>query len=90
MLTVNSISMEFGGEALFDNLSFQISAGERIGLTGKMVRASQPCLKSFSEVFDPHQGKSIHQKIIELAISPKILTGFLLSASLKRLKKHSK
>ena len=57
MLTVNSISMEFGGEALFDNLSFQISAGERIGLTGKNGAGKSTLLKIILGSFRPTSGQ---------------------------------
>ena len=35
MLHVNNLSLSFGGETLFDQLSFKLSKGDRIGLVGK-------------------------------------------------------
>ena len=35
MISVNNIVKEFGGEALFSDISFNISKKERIGLAGK-------------------------------------------------------
>ncbi len=35
MLHVNDLSLSFGGETLFDQLSFKLSKGDRIGLVGK-------------------------------------------------------
>ncbi len=35
MLHVNDLSLSFGGETLFDQLSFKLSKGDRIGLIGK-------------------------------------------------------
>ena len=79
--------MEFGGEALFDNLSFQISA-ESVSDLLKMVQVSQPCLRLFSEVSDPHQKPIL--KDYRIGYLAQDLDGFSSSACLKRLKRHLK
>ena len=35
MLDIQNLGVSFGGEVLFDNLSFRIGMGDRIGLIGK-------------------------------------------------------
>ena len=35
MLTITNLNKSFGGQSLFDNISFNINPGEKIGLTGR-------------------------------------------------------
>ena len=35
MISVNNISLYFGGQTIFNNVSFMINAGDKIGLVGK-------------------------------------------------------
>ena len=42
MISVDGLTVEFGGTTLFSDISFQINEKDRIALMGKMVRASLP------------------------------------------------
>ena len=35
MISVNQMSFYFGGQDIFENISFQINPGDRIGLVGR-------------------------------------------------------
>lgn len=42
MISVDGLTVEFGGTTLFSDISFQINEKDRIALMGKMVRVSLP------------------------------------------------
>ncbi|MEC7159622.1 MAG: ATP-binding cassette domain-containing protein, partial [Bacteroidota bacterium] len=90
MLTVNSISMEFGGEALFDNLSFQISAGERIGLTGKNGAGKSTLLKIILGSFRPTSGQIDTPKDYRIGYLAQDLDGVSSLSVLEETKKALK
>ena len=35
MISINSLGVSFGGEPLFDNISFHLTEGDKVGLAGK-------------------------------------------------------
>ena len=35
MVSVSNLSVYFGGQELFDNISFMVNKGDRLGLVGK-------------------------------------------------------
>ena len=37
MLNVQNVTVSFGGETLFSQISFRLAAGDRVGLVVKMV-----------------------------------------------------
>ena len=53
MLNAHQITVSFGGETLFDEISFRLGKGDRVGLIGKM---EQENLRSFVYLL-----KKIHQ-----------------------------
>ena len=57
MISVNNITKEFGGEALFSSISFNISPKERIGLAGQNGAGKTTLLKLFQDNYRPIQVK---------------------------------
>ena len=47
MISVNNLSLYFGGQDIFSDVSFMIHKGEKIGLVGKMVQENQLYLKFY-------------------------------------------
>ena len=56
MLLVNNLSLGFGGADLFDQVSFQISQQDRIGLVGKNGAGKSTLLKLIAGDFNPDEG----------------------------------
>lgn len=56
MLTVNNIAIDFGGNPLFENITFQIKQTDRIGLTGKNGAGKSTILKIIKGLVKPHKG----------------------------------
>src|SRR5215467_13313378 len=50
MISVNQLSVEFGGTTLFDNVSFLVNVKDRIGLTGKNGAGKSTLLKILAGV----------------------------------------
>lgn len=46
MITVDGLTVEFGGTTLFKDISFQINEKDRIALMGKMAQVRVRCSKS--------------------------------------------
>ncbi|MFA5713361.1 MAG: ABC-F family ATP-binding cassette domain-containing protein [Bacteroidales bacterium] len=56
MISINSLSVLFGGEPLFSNLNFHISESDRIGLVGKNGSGKSTLLKIIAGVMEPSSG----------------------------------
>ena len=59
MISVNNITKEFGGEALFSSISFNISPKERIGLAGQNGAGKTTLLKIISGQLSPDTGEVV-------------------------------
>lgn len=59
MISVNNITKEFGGEALFSSISFNISPKERIGLAGQNGAGKTTLLKIISGQLPPDTGEVV-------------------------------
>ena len=46
MITVDGLTVEFGGTTLFKDISFQINEKDRIALMARMEQVKVPCSKS--------------------------------------------
>ena len=56
MLRINNVSVQFGGKPLFDKMTFQITKGERIGLTGKNGAGKSTLLNMIMGYLSPSEG----------------------------------
>lgn len=69
MLNIHNLSVSFGGEFLYEEISFQLKAGDRIGLVGKNGAGKSTMLKILSREMTPDSGT--------IATDKEIKTGFL-------------
>ena len=69
MISVNNISVYFGGQELFDQVSFMVNKGDRIGLVGKNGAGKSTLLRILSGEQTPNTGS--------LATPNKITIGYL-------------
>ena len=56
MISANNISVFFGGQELFDNVSFMVNKGDRIGLVGKNGAGKSTLLRILSGEQSPNEG----------------------------------
>jgi ATP-binding cassette subfamily F protein 3 len=59
MISVNNLSIAFGGESLFDHISFILNDKDRIGLVGKNGSGKSTMLKLISGIQQPDEGEVI-------------------------------
>src|SRR5437870_1767573 len=62
MISVNQLTVEFGGTALFDNVSFLVNSKDRIGLTGRNGAGKSTLLKILAGVKKVEDGTISIQK----------------------------
>lgn len=56
MVAVNDLMVDFGGEGLFDGVSFMLGDKERVALVGKNGAGKSTMLKIFAGLMEPHGG----------------------------------
>ena len=59
MISVDNIRISFNGKALFENVSFQIKAGQRVGLIGKNGAGKSTLLKALSGTVEYDEGQIV-------------------------------
>ena len=59
MISVQNLSVQFGGEPLFDHISFIINAKDRIGLVGKNGTGKSTLLKIIDKRHHPDEGEVV-------------------------------
>lgn len=69
MLNIHNLSISFAGEYLFEEISFRLNAGDRVGLIGKNGAGKSTMLKILSKEQEPDSG--------QLAMDKEIKIGFL-------------
>jgi ATP-binding cassette subfamily F protein 3 len=57
MLNIHNLSISFQGEYLFEDLTFKLSPGDRIGLIGKNGAGKSTMLKILSKELEPDSGQ---------------------------------
>jgi ATP-binding cassette subfamily F protein 3 len=70
MISLNSITVSFGGSALFENVSFLINPRDRIGLAGKNGSGKSTMLKLLADLQSPSAGSIGKPKGIKIAYLP--------------------
>lgn len=73
MISVDNLTVEFGGSILFENISFQINEKDRIALMGKNGAGKSTLLKILAGVQKPTRGKVAAPKECVVAYLPQHL-----------------
>jgi len=66
MLNIHKLSVGFGGEYLFEEISFRLNAGDRVGLIGKNGAGKSTLLKLLSKDMEPDTGVIASEKDLQL------------------------
>jgi len=61
MLTVQNLAVHFGGTYLFQNVSFRINKGNRIGLAGKNGAGKSTLLRILAKRQEPSEGEVVYE-----------------------------
>jgi ATP-binding cassette subfamily F protein 3 len=69
MVSVNNLSLYFGGQDIFKNISFMVNKGDKIGLTGKNGAGKSTLLKVLARDLTPNNGN--------VSVPNGIVVGFL-------------
>ena len=56
MISVNNLSLYFGGQDIFSNISFRVNKGDKIGLVGKNGAGKSTLLNLLSKNITPNDG----------------------------------
>jgi len=73
MISVNNVSVYFGAKPLFEDLSFVISAKERIALVGKNGAGKSTLLKLLAGIAEPTEGVISRPKGISIGYLPQVM-----------------
>jgi ATP-binding cassette subfamily F protein 3 len=74
MVSINSVTVSFGGFNLFDNVSFLINAKDRIGLAGKNGAGKSTMLKLLAGHQNPTKGEVTIPKDCKIGYLPQDMT----------------
>ncbi|MFK6999740.1 ribosomal protection-like ABC-F family protein [Flavobacterium oreochromis] len=66
MLNIHNLSISFGGTFLFEEITFRLGAGDRVGLVGKNGAGKSTLLKILSGDFKPDSGDIATEKDIQI------------------------
>ena len=66
MLNIHNVSISFGGEYLFEEIAFRLSAGDRVGLVGKNGAGKSTLLKILSKEQEPDSGQIATDKEVKI------------------------
>lgn len=66
MLNVHDLHVSFGGEPLFEEITFRLNAGNRVGLIGKNGAGKSTLLKVISGDIPHDQGNIAMEKEVSI------------------------
>ncbi|MFD2552382.1 ABC-F family ATP-binding cassette domain-containing protein [Bizionia sediminis] len=66
MLNIHNLSVSFQGDYLFEDISFKITAGDRIGLIGKNGAGKSTMLKILAKNMEPDSGQMATDKNLRI------------------------
>jgi len=66
MLNIHNLSISFGGESLFDEITFRLGAGDRVGLIGKNGAGKSTMLKILSGEQEADTGQIAKDKELKI------------------------
>src|SRR5690606_30282519 len=66
MLNIYNLSVAFGGEYLFEEVTFRLGAGDGVGLVGKDGAGKSSMLKLLSKEMQPDSGTIAAEKEIKI------------------------
>ena len=66
MLNIHNLSVSFGGEYLFEEITFRLGAGDRVGLIGKNGAGKSTLLKILSNEMEPDTGQIAADKDLKI------------------------
>ena len=73
MLNAHQITVSFGGDTLFDGISFQLGKGDRVGLIGKNGAGKSTLLRLMSQENTPTSGTFAFEKNCKIGYLPQDL-----------------
>ncbi|WP_029038878.1 ABC-F family ATP-binding cassette domain-containing protein [Salinimicrobium xinjiangense] len=66
MLNIHNLSVSFGGEYLFEEITFRLGAGDRVGLIGKNGAGKSTMLKILAGEMEPDSGQIAADKDLKI------------------------
>lgn len=66
MLNIHNLSVSFGGTYLFEEVTFRLGAGDRVGLVGKNGAGKSTMLKILAGDFKPDSGQIATEKEVKM------------------------
>lgn len=66
MLNIHNLSVSFGGTYLFEEITFRLGAGDRVGLVGKNGAGKSTMLKILARDFAPDTGSIATEKEVKI------------------------
>lgn len=66
MLNIHNLSVSFGGSYLFEEVTFRLGAGDRVGLVGKNGAGKSTMLKILAGDFKPDSGQIATEKEVKI------------------------
>ena len=62
MISIDNLSLYFGAQSVFEDISFMINSGDKIGLVGKNGSGKSTLLRVLTNNLSPNSGKVTHLK----------------------------